>query len=65
MTEYILSKDIVNERSRAERFFRESNRYKNELDCSVQAQRMLVQENSALQGEIVQLKISIENMSRF
>lgn len=60
----MLSKEVLAERSRAERFFREANRNKVELECSAQAQRVLLQENSALIAENVQLKISIENMSR-
>ena len=61
----MLSKDVLVERSRAERFFREANRIKIEMECSVQAQRVLLQENSSLIAENVQLKISIENMSSY
>jgi len=61
---YILAKEVSNEKSRSEKFFRECNRYKNEMEATLQAQRCIMADHENLISENVQLKIAFELASR-
>ena len=62
--QYTLSKEIGNERSRAERFYRDANKYKNEIETSMQAHKEVIRQNDMLNTEIAHLRLSIEKMNK-
>ena len=63
--QYITSKDISSEKSRCEKFYRESNKYKSEADANVIMNNNLRRQIDVLNREIDFLKVSKENMSMY